>query len=290
MQLNASQLQILAQEAIKAARLAGQIITDASTKHIDVLEKDGGSTLASQVFTETDLKAEAMIMETLAPTLNEYDLALLSEETPDDGQRLQKDYFWCIDPMDGTLAFINGKPGYSVCIGLVKKDGTPVIGVIYDPVNENMYHAIVDQGAYKNGNAWKVNKQQETFHHICDGSFVNLPNYESLKEALYSNYPNLKWTDFGGAGMNAIWVIESGYGVYFKQSKKAKGGGSLWDFAASTCIAKEMGIVATDYFGQPLKLNRKETTFMNQEGVMLASSDEVADCIRQIVSDCSPNP
>jgi 3'-phosphoadenosine 5'-phosphosulfate (PAPS) 3'-phosphatase len=285
MKLNATQLEQLAQIAIKASRQAGAIIKEASSKHIDVFDKEGGSTLASQVFTETDIKAENIIKETLTPTLKEYDLAMLSEETPDDEQRLHKDYFWCIDPMDGTLSFINGKPGYSVCIGLVQNDGTPAIGVIYDPVNDNLYHAINNQGVFKNNTPWRPTTNGE-FNFICDGSFQDHPVYTSLKETLYEEYSELKWTDHGGAAMSAIWVMESQNAVYFKLPKKTKGGGCLWDFAASACIANEVGITATDYFGQPLQLNRKGTTFMNKEGVIYASSNEVADTIRQLVEQC----
>ena len=49
---------------------------------------------------------------------DEFEVGFLSEETEDNGSRFEEDYFWCIDPMDGTLAFINGHPGFSVSIAL----------------------------------------------------------------------------------------------------------------------------------------------------------------------------
>ena len=52
-----------------------------------------------------------------------YDFGILTEETPDNGSRLVKDYFWCVDPLDGTLPFTEGTPGYSVSIALVSKSG-----------------------------------------------------------------------------------------------------------------------------------------------------------------------
>ena len=55
-----------------------------------------------------------------------YDLALLTEELEDDGSRHVKDYFWCIDPIDGTLPFTQKKPGYGVSIALVARDGASV--------------------------------------------------------------------------------------------------------------------------------------------------------------------
>ena len=49
-------------------------------------------------------------------SLRDYALALLTEESADDGSQFCQDYFWCIDPLDGTLPFIRGLPGYAVSI------------------------------------------------------------------------------------------------------------------------------------------------------------------------------
>ena len=76
---------------------------------------------------------------------------LLSEETNDDGSRFKEDFFWCIDPMDGTLPFINKQPGFSVSIALVAKDGTPNLGIVYDPSTDTLYHAIKGKGALQKG-------------------------------------------------------------------------------------------------------------------------------------------
>jgi fructose-1,6-bisphosphatase/inositol monophosphatase family enzyme len=65
--------------------------------------------------------AQAAVLEVLAPTFKAYDLGLLTEELADDGSRFEKDYFWSIDPLDGTLPFTQGKPGYAVSIALVRR-------------------------------------------------------------------------------------------------------------------------------------------------------------------------
>jgi myo-inositol-1(or 4)-monophosphatase len=111
--------------------------------------KNGGASLAAQVVTEVDHLSQDIILKTLHPSCLIYDLALLSEESPDDNQRLQKDYFWCIDPLDGTLPFIESVPGYSVSIALVSREGQSMLGVVYDPVTQTLYHAIQGQGLGK---------------------------------------------------------------------------------------------------------------------------------------------
>ena len=104
-------LQFLAESAVVAARTAGRIISRYSNQEIEVAHKDGGHTYASQVVTEVDRKAQDAILEILNPSCDEYDFALLTEESEDDHSRFQKDYFWCIDPLDGTLPFTKKETG-----------------------------------------------------------------------------------------------------------------------------------------------------------------------------------
>ena len=78
--------------------------------------------------------------------------------------------------------------------------------------------------------------------------------------------------DQAGAALNGAWVTQFSPAVYFKFPKAAKGGGSLWDFAASASVLEEWGQPATDIFGKPLDLNPPGSTFMNEGGVLFASS------------------
>ncbi|MGD8641778.1 MAG: inositol monophosphatase family protein, partial [Gammaproteobacteria bacterium] len=70
--------------------------------------------------------------------------------------------------------------------------------------------------------------------------------------------------------------------VYFKMPKPEKGGGSLWDFAASAALFLELGYVATDFHGQPLDLNRRDSTYMNHRGVLFATDLSLATDIQEL--------
>ena len=74
-----------------------------------------------------------------------------------------------------------------------------------------------------------------------------------------------------GAVLNGIFVLENGPACMLKFPKKENGGGSIWDFAATACIYHELGLAATNFEGERLDLNRKDGTFMNQEGVFFAN-------------------
>lgn len=266
----------LSKTAIKAALSAGKIIQQYRHENISVETKKGGESYASQVVTVVDKACETAIFSHLVPTCDQYDLALLSEETEDDGSRLRKDFFWCIDPMDGTLAFINKRPGFSVSIALIAKDGTPYIGVVFDPSTDTLYHAIKGHGAFKNGSPWEIKQDNKHLTYVTDQKLKDTPRSAEIEGLLngFVEQMNLNGVkEIAGAGsvLNAMLVLENGPACMFKFPKKESGGGSIWDFAATACIYQELGLPATNFKGGRLNLNGKEDTFMNQEGVFYAN-------------------
>lgn len=258
--------------AIKAALAAGKIIQQHMHEEVAVEQKQGMTSYAAQVVTEVDRKCEAVILSHLIPSCQDFDIALLSEETEDDGSRFEKDYFWCIDPMDGTLAFINKRPGFSVSIALVAKDGTPHIGVVFDPSTDSLYHAVKGKGAFKNGSLWEINRTNSHLTYTTDQKLKDTPRSAEIERILAKQVEKLglngvQEIDGAGAVLNAIRVLEHGPACFLKFPKKEQGGGSIWDYAATACIYQELGLLATNFAGGKLNLNRRDGAFMNPEGV-----------------------
>ena len=261
--------------AIDAAHAAGRIIKSYLDQEIRVQEKEGGTNYASQVVTKVDKECEEKILSYLIPTCKEYDLALLTEETEDDGSRFEKDYFWCVDPIDGTLAFIRKELGFSVSIALVSKDGEPVIGVIYDPSTDTLYHGAKGNGVYRNDTLLEIPAPNDYLTHVTDKPLENTSRPDELKRILANKVNELGLSGFrvlegGGSVLNAINVLKNPPSCMIKHPKKEIGGGSLWDFASTACLFHELGFRATNFEGGPLDLNRKESTFMHHEGVYYA--------------------
>ena len=262
--------------AIKAALAAGKVIQRYMNDDVLVEQKKGGASYASQVVTAVDIECEKVILSHLLPTCDDFDIALLSEETEDDGSRFEEDFFWCIDPMDGTLAFINKQPGFSVSIALIAKDGTPYIGVVFDPSTDTLYHAIKGNGAFKNGSPWKIKHTNDHLTYVTDRKLKDTPGAAEIESLLDEQVKKLGLngiTEIAGAGsvLNGILVLENGPACMLKLPKKENGGGCLWDFAATACIYQELGLHVTNFEGGRLDLNRKDDTFMNQEGVFYAN-------------------
>lgn len=274
MLLNKENFKTLCELAKKAAIAAGKVIKEAQGKDIQVMLKEGGSSLASNVVTQIDLEAQNAILEILNPSLSEYDLGLLTEESSDDNSRFTKDYFWCIDPLDGTLAFSRNQEGYSVSIALVSNKGESIIGVVYNPRSGDLYYAIKEAGAFKNDSPFKTKIEKSFNTLIFDLGHIdkdtNCPSDFKVAPIL------------GGAVYNAIATIEHAPAIYFKKPKKEKGGASLWDFAASSVIQSEAGGYNSNFLGGKLDLNRKDSTFMNHEGIIYTSHKDLIKKIEDI--------
>lgn len=274
MKLTNEDLNKLCEYAIRAARTAGKHISE--TRPQQVRQDKDGDNLASQILTEVDGQCQEMILQVLEPTFAEFDLALLTEESPDDGSRREKDYFWCIDPIDGTLPYIEGVPGYAVSIALVSKEGEARIGVVYDPVEHNLYHAIKGQGAFRNSEPWKLPDADTQVRIITDRSIAALPYCDAVAKKL-----NASVKGQGGAVMNAVWCLENPPACYFKLPKEEKGGGCSWDYAATACIYNEIGAVVSDADGLAINLNA-ESFYHNDLGILYATDPALAEQIRQL--------
>lgn len=286
MKLSVSDLSDLADLAISAATEAGQMI--ARSRPTDVQHKAGADSLASQVVTEIDRRSEDLILDILTPTLERFELGLLTEERDDDRGRLNTDAFWCIDPLDGTLPFIEGSPGYAVSIALVARNGTPRIGVIYDPGEATVMHAISGVGAFLDRRPWptKPPLHEEVLSVFADRSFLTRNDHDVVVDALAETARDMGLTGLrlhatGGAAMNACWVLRNPPACYFKYPGPT-GGGSLWDFAATACLFQEVGAVATDIHAEPLDLNRADSTNMNHRGVLFATDQTLARRIQAL--------
>ncbi|MDG1149353.1 MAG: inositol monophosphatase family protein [Akkermansiaceae bacterium] len=283
MELTSDQLSELESIGIEAATRAGEMIQSKAKNNHKVVHKKGGNSLASQIVTAIDLESQRLILETLNETFKSFELGLLTEESPDDSSRHQHDYFWCIDPLDGTLAFTKGTAGYSVSIALISRHGNPLIGIVFDPYTSTLYHAIHRQGAQKNGVAWGVPTPSSVspLTLMIDNSFITRADDPTFRDQLVTfakqrGFPGTEIINHAGAVLNACWVVDHAPSLYFKFPKPNPGGGSIWDFAATTCLFSELGLPASDIHGAPLQLNPIGKTYMNRKGILFASSSRLA--------------
>ena len=281
--LTTTELHKLCNVAKEAALAAGKYIQSQFDQEYQKKHKAGGDTLASQVVTAVDIRAQEIILEHLKPTISAYDLGLLTEELADDHSRMEKAYFWCIDPMDGTLPFTERRSGYAVSIALISQSGDPVVGVAYIPDLEACYTAAKGSGVYLNDQPFVREKPADpTIHFYMDQSFLAETYIDIIKQQFETRYTRVRYhSDFGGV-RNAIGVMSSARGCYFKLPRERKGCGSIWDYAATRLFMEELGLCVSTFGGDTLHLNRPSTTFMNETGILYATDEELKAFIREL--------
>lgn len=139
--------QINISEVVRIAEHAWNIIMDIyESENMDIQEKNDDGYMSP--LTRADTEANAYIvseLKKLYPTVN-----MLSEEEKEVPYYIRKDweYFWCVDPLDGTKEFIKRNGDFTVNIALMHRD-TPVLGVIYAPVHKTSFYSVLWQWAYK---------------------------------------------------------------------------------------------------------------------------------------------
>jgi len=143
--------------AIRASLQAGSAIIDIyeSADDLEIQKKDDDSPL-----TRADRAAHEVISDILIGASSSITPHLLSEEGRDIPYEERKnwEYFWLVDPLDGTKEFINRNGEFTVNIALIRKD-RPVLGVVYVPVKQTLYYAAEGIGAYRFGNSGKVKSE-----------------------------------------------------------------------------------------------------------------------------------
>jgi myo-inositol-1(or 4)-monophosphatase len=131
---------------VAAAREAGTLALGyfrlGATTSADVQSKFGGSPV-----TEADFAVDALLRQRLQAAFPE--AGWLSEESPDDLDRIKRDALIVVDPIDGTRAFVAGDPRWAISAALVI-DGRPLAGVIHAPALEETYAAARGAGATLN--------------------------------------------------------------------------------------------------------------------------------------------
>jgi len=228
--------------AIAAARMAGTIINEVYQTKYTIDYKRGDNSPV----TVADRKANQKIHEMVRGSFPEY--GWLSEETVDSKDRLDARRVWIVDPMDGTMEFINRIPEFSVSIGLIE-GSSPILGVVYNPRSGELFWAIRDEGTW------------------CNGIRLHVPTTARLQDAtILSSRSETKrgeWEEF-----RELFTARPMGSIAYKLACIAKGeaDGSFtlvpkneWDVCAGTILVQEAGGRVTTLKDTPLFFNQPET-------------------------------
>lgn len=208
---------------------AGNTIMEIYNKDFSIAYKDDKSPL-----TEADLAAHEMITQ----ALSRYNLPIMSEEGKEIPYKERKDweYYWCVDPIDGTKEFIKKNGEFTVNIALIHKD-TPVLGVVYAPALKDMYKAKKGEGAYKNNQKLPltINQSPETSLKVIASKSHLSAETQTFIDDLAKTTQNIEQVS-KGSSLKLVMVAEGGADVYPRLAPTME-----WDTAAADAIVRESG-------------------------------------------------
>lgn len=208
--------------AKSAALEAGKILINSKT-NLNIENASDGK----DIKLKADIEAEEFIKRHISSKSN---LPMLGEETGKSVEDLGKS-FWVIDPLDGTANYSRGIPICCVSIALIH-DMQPVIGVIYDFNNEDLYEGSLNSSACLNGEAIEVNNNIDEKESILLTGLPLLTDYsDSALVAMTKDFQKWKKIRMIGSAAMASAYVASGKADMYKES-----GAFLWDVAAGAAI------------------------------------------------------
>ena len=184
--------------------------------------------------TEADVAAQAALTKKLQAILN---VPVLGEEMSAMNQHAiwdsGSDGLWCVDPIDGTSNFVRGLPYFAVSIALLR-EGKSVLGVVYDPVADEVFAAESGKGAFLNGEPLVKREAVGSLQQALAN--VDLKRLGArLVTQLASNPPYSSQRNFGASTLEWCYTAAGRYDLYLH------GGQKLWDYAAGALILLESG-------------------------------------------------
>ena len=226
--------------AIDAAHAAGRAIRDLYGRDIAITQKG-----ESGPVTEADLASNACILRIVRQAFP--DDGWLSEETADRPDRLAKSRVWIVDPLDGTWEFTTGVPEFVVSIGL-SVEGVAVLGVLYNPITEETFSGLRDEGAWLNGMPMTVSSAAE----LAVSTFC-VSRTESQKGLLKGLDGRLNLEPRGSIAYKCGLVAGGRYAGVFTCNPRNE-----WDVCAGVAIIEAAGGHVTDRRGEPYYFNQPD--------------------------------
>jgi len=250
--------------AEEVAKSAGVITREGFYSAKSVRTKD----CFADLVTATDEKVEEHVISALKAKFPEH--AFIGEEMTASGKKavLTDDPTWIIDPVDGTTNFVHRIPHTCISIGLwIKK--SPAVGVVYNAIMDELFTAIMGEGAKCNGKPISVSGITELNQSviICEAGASRDPakieNIFANMRSLVNDVHGLR--SFGSAALNMCYVARGSAEAYYEY------GLHCWDMAAASLIVLEAGGVVIDPNGNDLDIMSRR--------VLCASSSEIAKTI-----------
>jgi myo-inositol-1(or 4)-monophosphatase len=224
---------------------------------------------------ETEYKGDVDLITVADRTVEKLIRGRLGESFPEHGifgeegtrERLEGEFRWYVDPLDGTTNFAHGFPQFCVSLGLEQRpqgvrqdqDGKLVAAVIYDPMRDELFTAERGRGARLNGKPMRVSRTPELAEALVATGFPSRKRHDNPNIHFYQEF-TLRSHGVRRAGSAALDLayVASGRMDAFWEFKL-----NPWDTAAGILLVEEAGGRVTDFSGGPFRLDSREILASN---------------------------
>ncbi len=227
---------------IEAAQAAGKILCD-MLETATVREK-----APKDLVTDADIAAQQCIQGRILTAFPSHQF--LGEECSQPNvireMASNVEWLWVVDPLDGTVNYVHKMPNFAVSIALMHR-GQTVLGIILDPTAEELYVAILGQGATVNGRKLQSSACTKLDSALIAASFPPQVQKDSIEIAQFVDIlvHSQSVRRLGSAALNLCYVAQGRLDAYWAGFLK------VWDVAAGALIATESGAILTRHDGKP---------------------------------------
>ena len=261
MRLNSPQINLITKACMKASR---SLIRDfGEIENLQVSTKGPGDFVTS-----ADKRTEKILIDELQKAHPEY--GIITEESGFINKSNTKNR-WIIDPIDGTMNFLNGIPQFAISIAY-EEENEIRCGVIFNPIMNEMFVAEKGNGAYLNNSRIRVSNKKK----IKDALLVTggPKGASKIKEKIFSEYINVSNNvsnirKFGSAALDMAYVACGRFDGYWQREL------NYWDIAAGIVILREAGGFI-DFFDQDPGLPIKKN--------IIASNSNIHDELKELIN------
>lgn len=249
--------------AIQTARDAGRILAERFGRKIEISNKS-----EIDLVTESDLAAERLIIDRIK-TYHPRHSILAEESGVTNPHDHESDWRWIIDPLDGTTNYAHGYPCFCVSIALEHR-GRLEVGVVYDPIREELFAAERGQGAALNGRRITVSQTRNLGSALlCTGFPYDVRQRTEFARHFASFIMHAQGVRRdGAAALDLAYVAAGRFDGFWEEGLKP------WDVAAGVLLIEEAGGRVSDYHGQP---------FIIHEPPIMASNGLIHEEMRQLL-------
>ena len=241
------------------------------------IAREGGARLREFLAqgVETEYKGDVDLVTIADRTVERLIRTRLGEAFPDHGiygeegtrDRMEGEFRWYVDPLDGTTNFAHGFPHFCVSMGLEQRpaglkpeeDGTLVAGVIYDPMRDELFTAERGKGAWLNGKRLHVSRIAELAESLLSTGFPSRKRHASPNVHFYQEFTLRSHgvRRAGSAALDLAYVAAGRLETFWEFNLNP------WDTAAGILLVKEAGGSVTDFSGNPVRLDSREVLASN---------------------------